>query len=389
MKIMKNVVIVEGKRTAVARANKGALRDTRPDTFASLLLKNMLKRIEFNPQDIGDMIVGCAMPEGSQGLNIARTISMMASLPESIPSFTLNRYCSSGLQAINNIAQAIEVGNIELGIAGGVESMSMVPMGGFRFSSSGDLVENNMDFYTSMGITAENVASKFNISRERQDEFAFNSHRKSCNAIKNNLLESEIETIRVFNYNKQEKKFFDFSVDDGPRPDTTVEKLNKLRPCFKVDGTVTAGNSSQMSDGAAFTLMSSREYAERNNMDILGYFRDFSVTGLSPSIMGIGPVSAIRRLLSRANLTVDDIGLFEINEAFASQSLYCIDELKINPDIVNINGGAIAQGHPLGCTGARQSVSILHSMKRLGVKYGVVSMCVGGGMGVAALFESK
>jgi len=389
MKIMKNVVIVEGKRTAIARANKGALRDTRPDTFASLLLKNMLKRVELNHQDIGDMIVGCAMPEGAQGLNIARTISIMSSLPESVPSYTLNRYCSSGLQAINNIAQAIEVGNIDLGIAGGVESMSMVPMGGFRFSSNENLVKDNIDFYTSMGITAENVASKFNISRKRQDEFAFNSHKKSLNAIKNNLLESEIETIRVFNYNGQEKNFFDFSVDDGPRSDTTVERLSKLKPCFKAGGTVTAGNSSQMSDGAAFTIMSSLKYAEKNNLDILGYFRDFSVTGLSPSIMGIGPVSAIRRLLSRANLTVDDIGLFEINEAFASQSLYCIDELKINPDIVNINGGAIAQGHPLGCTGARQSVSILHSMKRLGVKYGVVSMCVGGGMGVAALFESK
>jgi acetyl-CoA acyltransferase len=386
---MKNVVIVEGKRTAVARANKGALRDTRPDTFASLLLKNMLSRIKLNLQDVGDMIVGCAMPEGAQGLNIARTISMMSSLPESVPSYTINRYCSSGLQAINNIAQAIEVGNIELGIAGGVESMSMVPMGGFRFSSNENLVKDNIEFYTNMGITAENVASKFNISREQQDNFAFNSHRKSCNAIKNNFLESEIETIKVFNYNGQEKNFFDFSVDDGPRSDTTLEKLSKLRPCFKADGTVTAGNSSQMSDGAAFTIMSSLEYAENNNLEVLGYFRDFSVTGLSPSIMGIGPVSAIRRLLSRANLTIEDIGLFEINEAFASQSLYCIEELKINPDIVNINGGAIAQGHPLGCTGARQSVSILHSMKRLGVKYGVVSMCVGGGMGVAALFESK
>jgi len=384
---MKNVVIIESKRTAIGKAYKGSLANTRPDTLGALLLNKMLADSSIKREDVGDLIIGCAMPEGEQGMNVAKTIGTLASLPDNVPALTVNRFCASGLQAINNVAQAVEVGNINLGIAGGVESMSMVPMGGYRFSANSSVVENNIDFYTSMGITAENVAEKFNISRERQDEFACNSHRKALEAIKNDTFNDEIEPIEVFKYNKHSKEKFIFSKDDGPRA-TSIDALGKLKTSFKKNGSVTAGNASQMSDGAAFSFLCSSEYARENKLNPLGYFRNFSVVGVPPNIMGIGPIPAIQSLLEKAKLSIDDIGLFEINEAFASQAIHCIDELKINKEIVNVNGGAIAQGHPLGCTGARQTATLLHEMRKRNVRYGIVSMCIGGGMGAAALFEA-
>ena len=384
---MKNVVIIESKRTAIGKAYKGSLANTRPDTLGALLLNKMLVKSNIKREDVEDLIIGCAMPEGEQGMNVAKTIGTLASLPNEVPALTVNRFCASGLQAINNVAQAVEVGNIELGIAGGVESMSMVPMGGYRFSANSSIVDTNIDFYTSMGITAENVANKFGISRAQQDEFACNSHKKALSAINNNLFDDEIEPIEVFKYNEHNKDKFTFSRDDGPRA-TSVEALGKLKTSFKKNGSVTAGNASQMSDGAAFSFLCSSEYAKKNNLNHLGYFRNFSVVGVPPNIMGIGPIPAIQSLLRKSNLSIDDIGLFEINEAFASQAVYCVEQLKINKDIVNVNGGAIAQGHPLGCTGARQTATLLHEMRRRKVKYGIVSMCIGGGMGAAALFEA-
>jgi acetyl-CoA acyltransferase len=384
---MKNVVIVESKRTAIGKAYKGSLANTRPDTLGAMLLNKMLVKSNIKREDIGDLIIGCAMPEGEQGMNMAKTIGTLASLPNEVPALTVNRFCASGLQAINNIAQAIEVGNIDLGVAGGVESMSMVPMGGYRFSANSSMVENDIDFYTSMGITAENVASKFNISRQRQDEFACESHRRALAAINNNTFDDEIEAVEVFKYNKHDKKTFVFAQDDGPR-ETSVEKLGKLRASFKKDGSVTAGNASQMSDGAAFSFLCNETYAKENNLKPLGYFRDFSVVGVPPNIMGIGPIPAIQSLLKKSNLDIGDIDLFEINEAFAAQAVYCVDKLKIDKKIVNVHGGAIAQGHPLGCTGARQTATLLHEMKRRKARYGIVSMCIGGGMGAAALFEA-
>jgi len=384
---MKNVVIIESKRTAIGKAYKGSLANTRPDTLGAALLNKMLVETNLKKEDVGDLIIGCAMPEGEQGMNMAKTIGTLASLPDTIPALTVNRFCASGLQAINNIAQAVEVQNIELGIAGGVESMSMVPMGGYRFSSNSSMVDNNIDFYTSMGITAENVAKKFNISREKQDEFASNSHKRALNAINNNLFNDEIIPIEVFKYKNHSKENFVFSKDDGPR-ETSAELLSKLRPSFKKDGTVTAGNASQMSDGAAFSFLCHEDYAKSNKLEPLGYFRNFSVVGVPPNIMGIGPIPAIQSLLKKSNLNISDIGLFEINEAFASQAVHCVEQLQIDKNIVNVNGGAIAQGHPLGCTGARQTATLLHEMKRRKVKYGIVSMCIGGGMGAAALFEA-
>ena len=384
---MKNVVIINSQRTAIGKAYKGSLRDTRPDTLGAELLYNMLKKENINRQDIEDIAIGCAMPEGEQGMNIARTIGILADLPDKVPAFTVNRFCASGLQAINNIAQAIEVGNINMGIAGGIESMSMVPMGGYRFSSNSNVVQKNIDFYTSMGLTAENIAERFNISRKQQDIFAYNSHKKALNAIKNNTFNDEIVPVNVSKYSNNTKKHSIFDIDDGPR-ETSVEVLNKLRPSFKKNGSVTAGNTSQMSDGAAFSFLSNIEYATKHKLNILGYLRDFSVVGVPPSIMGIGPIPAIQSLLNKTRLSINEIGLFEINEAFAAQAIHCIQQLKIDINIVNVNGGAIAQGHPLGCTGARQTATLLHEMKKRNVRFGIVSMCIGGGMGAAALFEN-
>jgi acetyl-CoA acyltransferase len=383
---MKNVVIIDAKRTAIGKAKKGSLKDTRPDDFASSLLKSMLAKSKINVDDIDDLIIGCAMPEGEQGMNVARTIGILANVPYNVPALTVNRFCASGLQAINNIAQAIAANSINLGIAGGVESMSMVPMGGYRFQANNNIVEKNINFYTSMGMTAENVASLYNITREKQDIFSVASHEKSLAAREKGYFNNEIETIDTDVFRGHKKDILQFSIDDGPRK-TSIEQLAKLKPCFKKNGTVTAGNSSQISDGAAFCTISNEEYADQHNLNKTAYFRECVVVGVPPHIMGVGPVDAINKLLKKCNLNIKDIGLFEINEAFAAQAVYCIEKLNIDPNIVNVNGGAIALGHPLGCTGGKLTVQLINEMKRRNQKYGMVSMCVGAGQGAAGVFQ--
>lgn len=385
---MMDVVIVKANRTAVGKANKGTLKDTRPDVFASLLLKKMLAKTEIPLKDFKDVAVGCAFPEGEQGFNIARVIAQYSGLSDEVPGVTVNRFCASGLEAIKNIAHSISLNEINVGIAGGVESMTAVPMGGYRFSAASELVENKPDVYINMGITAENVAKKFNISRNEQDNHALESNQRACIAIKSKLFAKEIESLDITVYNKHNKKIVTFDTDEGPRFNTSIESLSKLRPSFKMSGTVTAGNSSQLSDGAAFLFMTNKSYAEKHNLDCMGYFRDFTVVGVPSNLMGTGPVPAIKDLLKKNNLNINDIGVFEINEAFSSQFLYCMKELGIDKNKVNPLGGAIALGHPLGCTGARQVVTLLHEMKRKNIRYGIVSMCVGGGMGAAALIEN-
>ncbi len=386
--MMNDAIIVQAKRTAIGKANRGLLKDTRPDVFASLLLKKMLSKTEIPLKDFKDIAVGCAFPEGEQGFNVARVISQFSGLPDEVAGVTVNRFCASGLEAIKNIAHSISLNQIDVGIAGGVESMSAVPMGGYKFSAASELVENNPDVYINMGITAENIAKKFNISREEQDKHALESHQRSCLAIKSNFFAEEIEALNVTVYDKHNKKTVVFNVDEGPRYNSSIESLEKLRPSFKTVGTVTAGNSSQLSDGAAFVFMTNQSYAKKHNLDCMGYFRDFTVVGVPSNLMGIGPVSAIKTLLKRNKLSINDIGVFEINEAFSSQYIYCIKELGIDKNKVNPLGGAIALGHPLGCTGTRQVVTLLHEMKRKNIRYGISSMCVGGGMGAAALIEN-
>jgi len=383
-----DAVIVQAKRTAIGKANKGTLKDTRPDVLASLLLKKMLAKSKIPLTDFKDIAVGCAFPEGAQGFNIARVISQISGLRDEVAGVTVNRFCASGLESIKNIAHSISLNEIDVGIAGGVESMTAVPMGGYKFSAASEIFENKSDLYINMGITAENIAKKFNISREEQDKHALESHQRACLAIKSKLFAEEIESLNITVYDKHNKKTVVFDVDEGPRYDSSIESLEKLRPSFKTSGTVTAGNSSQLSDGAAFVFMTNESYAKKNNLDCIAYFRDFVVVGVQPDLMGIGPVSAINTLLKRNNLNINDIGVFEINEAFSSQFIYCIKELGIDKTKVNPLGGAVALGHPLGCTGTRQIVTLLHEMKRKNIRYGICSMCVGGGMGAAALIEN-
>lgn len=385
---MMDAVIVQAKRTAIGKANKGTLKDTRPDVLASLLLKKMLAKSKIPLTDFKDIAVGCAFPEGAQGFNIARVISQISGLRDEVAGVTVNRFCASGLESIKNIAHSISLNEIDVGIAGGVESMTAVPMGGYKFSAASEIFENKSDLYINMGITAENIAKKFNISREEQDKHALESHQRACLAIKSKLFAEEIESLNITVYDKHNKKTVVFDVDEGPRYDSSIESLEKLRPSFKTSGTVTAGNSSQLSDGAAFVFMTNESYAKKNNLDCIAYFRDFVVVGVQPDLMGIGPVSAINTLLKRNNLNINDIGVFEINEAFSSQFIYCIKELGIDKTKVNPLGGAVALGHPLGCTGTRQIVTLLHEMKRKNIRYGICSMCVGGGMGAAALIEN-
>jgi len=385
---MMDVVIVKAKRTAVGKANKGMLKDTRPDVLASILLKKMLSKTAIPLKDFKDIAVGCAFPEGEQGFNIARVIAQYSGLADEVPGVTVNRFCASGLESIKSIAHSISLNEIDVGIAGGVESMTSVPMGGYRFSAVTELVEKKPDVYINMGITAENIAEKFNITRKEQDIHALSSNQRACIAIKSKLFVEEIESLDISVYNKHNKKIMTFDTDEGPRHNTSIESLTKLRPSFKISGTVTAGNSSQLSDGAAFVFMTNKSYADKHKLECMGYFRDFVVVGVPSGLMGIGPVPAIRALLKKNNLNINDIGVFEINEAFSSQFLYCIKELGIDKDKVNPNGGAIALGHPLGCTGTRQVVTLLHEMKRKNIRYGIVAMCVGGGMGAAALIEN-
>ncbi|MFE4140746.1 acetyl-CoA C-acetyltransferase [Peribacillus sp. YIM B13472] len=389
---MKEAVIVAGARTPVGRAKKGSLASVRPDDLGALVVKETLKRAGKYEGTIDDLIIGCAMPEAEQGLNMARNIGALAGLPYTVPAITINRYCSSGLQSIAYGAERIMLGQSDTVIAGGAESMSLLPMMGHVTRPNAKLAETAPEYYMGMGHTAEAVAKKYGISRDDQDAFSVRSHQKAAKAIAEGKFSDEIVPVEVTLRSvgpdlKLKEKSFTFTQDEGVRPGTTAEVLKKLRPAFSVTGSVTAGNSSQTSDGAAAVMVMDREKASSLGMKPMGKFRSFAVAGVPPEIMGIGPIAAIPKALKLAGLELSDIGLFELNEAFASQSIQIIRELGLNEEIVNVNGGAIALGHPLGCSGAKLTLSLLHEMKRRNQQFGVVTMCIGGGMGAAGVFE--
>ncbi|SFA47688.1 3-ketoacyl-CoA thiolase [Parageobacillus thermantarcticus] len=388
---MREAVIVAGARTPVGKAKKGTLAHVRPDDLGALVVKETLKRAGNYEGNIDDLIIGCAMPEAEQGLNIARNIGALAGLPYTVPAITINRYCSSGLQAIAYAAERIMLGHSDTVIAGGVESMSLVPMMGHVIRPNAKLAEEAPEYYMSMGHTAEQVAMKYGVSREDQDAFAVRSHQRAAKAIREGKFKDEIVpvevTVRKIENNKLVEKTILFEEDEGVRPDTNMETLAKLRPAFSINGTVTAGNASQMSDGAAAVMVMDREKAESLGLKPLGKFRSFAVAGVPPEVMGIGPVAAVPKALKLAGLELSDIGLIELNEAFASQAIQVIRELGLDEEKVNVNGGAIALGHPLGCTGAKLTLSLLYEMRRRNVQFGIVTMCIGGGMGAAGVFE--
>ncbi|MFO0554847.1 MAG: thiolase family protein [Polyangiaceae bacterium] len=386
---MQDVVIVDAVRSAVGRAIKGSLAQKRPDELAGDVIRGLLARVPaVSAADVEDVILGCAMPEGEQGLNIARIAAFLGGLPAETSAMTINRFCSSGLQALALGAGAIAIGSNDLVVAGGVESMSMVPMTGNKLSASPEAMERFPTVYTPMGITAENVAKKFEVSRADQDAFAVRSQQKAAAAQKAGRFDEEIVPVRGIKFSSSgERQTFDFKVDELPRGDTTLEGLSALKPSFAVKGTVTPGNASPLSDGAAASLLASKAKADALKLPKLGYFRAYVTVGVDPAIMGIGPVPAIQKLFAKTGLSVKDIDLFEVNEAFASQSVYCQRTLGIPDEKINVNGGAIALGHPLGCTGAKLVATALHELKRRKGKYAVVSMCIGGGMGAAGLVE--
>jgi acetyl-CoA acyltransferase len=391
---MKEAVIVSAVRTPVGKAKRGGLATVRPDEMAASAIQELLKRTpNLDPGQVEDVVIGCAFPEGEQGLNMARMISLRAGLPDSVPAETINRYCSSGVQSIAHVANAIQAGQIETGIAGGAESMTMVPMAGYKFSPNPYFAQELPHYYTNMGLTAENVSEKYNISREEQDEFSYKSHQKAAQAVNSGLFDPELVPIEVEvnELNGQEKtvrKSFTVKRDEGPRADTSMEALAGLKPAFKEGGTVTAGNSSQMSDGAAAVLVMSAERAAQLGLTPLARFVSLAVGGVPPEFMGIGPVVAIPKALKLAGLRLNDIDLIELNEAFAAQSLAVIRQLELDEGRINVNGGAIALGHPLGCTGTKLTTQLLYEMGRRKSKYGMVTMCIGGGMGAAAIFEN-
>ena len=392
---MQDAVIVSAVRTAVGKAPKGALRTVRPDEMAATVITEALGRAPgLDPSEIDDVILGCAMPEGEQGLNVARIASLRAGVPVSASAVTVNRFCSSGLQSIAYAAERIMCGFTEAVLAGGTESMSMVPMGGNKLSPNPALVDSYPDVYLSTGLVAENHARESNISREEQDAFAFRSHQRALAAIDEGRFADEtipiiVKVVEPANGNggAPTVKEVEFIVDEGPRRDTSVEALAKLRPVFHVAGSVTAGNSSQTSDGAAAVVVTSSDRARELGLEPLARFVTFTTAGVKPELFGIGPVPAMKKALKLANLTIDDIDLIELNEAFASQSLACLREFPIDPDRLNVNGGAIALGHPLGCTGAKLTTTLLYELRRRNGRYGMVTMCVGGGMGAAGIFE--
>ncbi|NMA69728.1 MAG: acetyl-CoA C-acyltransferase [Desulfitobacterium sp.] len=382
---MKEAYIVEAKRTAIGKSGRGSLANTRPDDLAAFVIQDVLKSVpNLNPAEIDDCIIGCSFPEGEQGMNMARVIALRAGLPIDVSGLTINRFCSSGLQAISLAADRIRLGEADVMLAGGAESMSLVPMGGNKPAPSPYMMEHNPEVYISMGLTAENVATKYEISRLEQDEFAVSSHQKAHAAQVSGRFDEEIVPVLISSGPQGEVWF---SKDEGIRPNSTVEGLAKLRPVFKSGGSVTAGNSSQTSDGAAATLLMSEEKVKELDVKPLAKWRGFAVAGVEPELMGIGPIKAIPKVLKQVGLTLDQIDLFELNEAFAAQSLAIIKTLEIDPAKVNPNGGAIAFGHPLGCTGAKLTATLLHEMKRRGLKYGMVTMCIGGGMGAAGVYE--
>lgn len=388
-----NAYIVAGFRSAVGKANRGGFRFTRPDDLASNVIKHLMASVpNVAAEQVDDLIVGNAMPEAEQGLNMGRLISLLAFNTDKVPGMTVNRYCASGLETIAIAASKIHAGMADCIIAGGAESMSLIPMGGWRIVPHAGIALAHPDHYWGMGLTAEAVAKEYKVNREDQDAFAFNSHQKAIKAIKEGKFKNDIVPVKVtetYLDENEKKKNRDFIVDtdEGPRADTTLDALAKLKPVFDAKGSVTAGNSSQTSDGAAFVMIVSEKFLKENNLKPIARMMSFAAAGVPPRIMGIGPVAAIPKALKLAGLNQDQIDLFELNEAFASQSLAVIRELKLNPEIINVNGGAISLGHPLGCSGAKLSVQLFNELKRRNKKYGVVTMCVGTGQGAAGVFE--
>jgi acetyl-CoA acyltransferase len=384
---MREVAILSAVRTPIGRAPKGVLRNTRPDDLGGAAAREALRRAEVDPAAMEDLVLGCAMPEAEQGLNVARQVGYLAGLPDSTPAMTINRFCSSGLQATSIVADRIAAGSIDAGLAGGVESMSMIPMGGNKTSLNPTLVDQFPDVYIPMGNTAENVARQFGVSRGDQDAFALASHQKAVAAWKRGDFAAEVVAVPTRVFDGEVWRDTTVDRDEGPRADTSLDKLASLKPAFDPTGSVTAGNASPLNDGAAAVVLMAADKAREQGKKIRAYFRAFAVAGVPPAIMGIGPVPAVRKLLGKVGLKVDDIDLYELNEAFASQALYCIRELGLPADRVNVNGGAIALGHPLGATGARQIATALHELERRKGRYAVITMCVGGGMGAAGLIE--
>jgi acetyl-CoA acyltransferase len=389
----RTAVIVSAVRTAVGKAPKGALSTTRPDELAAAVLKAALDRAPgLDPAEVDDVLLGCAMPEAEQGLNVARIASLRAGIPVSAAAATINRFCASGLEAIATAAQRIATGSADVIVAGGTESMSLIPMGGHTIAPNPRLVADYPDAYLSTGLVAENHARASGISREAQDEFALRSHRRAIAAIdagrfRDEIVAIDVERVAASGNGRPATRHATFETDEGPRRDTSADALAKLKPAFHASGTVTAGNSSQTSDGASAVVLMSAERARALNLTPLARFAGYATAGVKPELFGTGPVPAVRKLLARTGVSLDEIGLIELNEAFAAQVLACLQELPMDPDRLNVNGGAIALGHPLGCTGARLATSIVHEMRRRHARYGLVTLCVGGGMGAAALFE--
>jgi len=390
---MRDVIIASSVRTPVGRAFKGTLRSTRPDELGAIAIKGALERIpQLDRKEIEDVILGCAMPEAEQGMNVARIASLRAGLPVEVSALTINRFCSSGLQSIAMAAERIMAGGADVIVAGGTESMSMIPMGGHKISPNPWLVDHHPDTYLSMGLTAERLAQRFGISREAADQFSLGSHQKALAAIQAGRFDDEVVPVPVSfstpNGSKPKRQEIAFKVDEGPRADTSLEALMALKPAFHVKGTVTAGNSSQMSDGAAAAVVMSAERAQALGIKPLVRYVSFATAGYKPEEMGLGPVFAIPKALKIAGLKLSDIDVIELNEAFAAQSLAVIQEGGLDPEKINPNGGAIALGHPLGCTGAKLTASVIRELKRRNARYGMVTMCVGGGMGAAGIFEN-
>ncbi|MBW8360690.1 MAG: acetyl-CoA C-acyltransferase [Kaistella sp.] len=390
---MKQAYIIKGFRTAVGKAPKGSLRFTRPDVLAATVIEKLMAAVpQLDKNRVDDLIVGNAMPEAEQGLNVARLISLMGLNTDKVPGVTVNRYCASGSEAIAIASAKIQAGMADCIIAGGTESMSYIPMGGYKPVPETEIAKTNPDYYWGMGYTAEEVANQYKITREEQDQFSFESHMKALKANEEGRFANQIVSIPVeYNFldenQKMQTKKFDFSVDEGPRKDTSLEGLAKLRPVFANGGSVTAGNSSQMSDGAAFVIVMSEEMVKELGLEPEARLVAYAAAGLEPRIMGMGPIYAIPKALKQAGLELKDIELIELNEAFASQSVAIKKELDLNPEILNVNGGAIALGHPLGCTGTKLTVQLLDEMRKRGNKYGMVTMCVGTGQGAASIFE--
>lgn len=387
-----NAYIVSGYRTAVGKAPRGLFRFTRPDDLAAKVIQHIMKELpSIDHKEIDDVIVGNATPEAEQGLNVGRMISLMGLNTDKVPGMTVNRYCSSGLETIAIASAKIHSGMADCIIAGGVETMSPIPFGGWRLVPNATVSKQHPDWYWGMGLTAEAVAKDYKVSREDQDEFAYKSHSKAASAIDSGRFKEDIVPIEVeqifLKGDKRESKKYTVDTDEGPRRDTTLEALARLRPVFDARGTVTAGNASQTSDGAAFVMVVSEAFLKKHNLTPIAQLKSYHVAGLEPRIMGVGPIYAIPEAVKKAGLTLNDIELIELNEAFASQSLAILRKLELNPDIVNVNGGAIALGHPLGCTGAKLSVQLFNEMRRRKNKYGVVTMCVGTGQGAAGVFE--